>query len=106
VLDACGVSSLQLRGAWNRANHARTMHDVGGHVKSFTAVPVRAEMSGSMLLSLRLLPQGHTFGCLPPQVLTPVKQALSAYKAHPALVMVACMLFFAVFIMAQTASRC
>ena len=74
---------------WNRANHARTMHNVGGDVNSFTAVPVRAEMSGSMLLSSMLLPQGHTVGCLLPQVLTPVKQAMSAHKVYQALVMVA-----------------
>jgi len=82
VLDACEVSSLQLRGALKRANHARTMHNAGGDVNSCTAVPVHAEMSGSMLLSSMLLPQGHTFGYLPPQVLTPVKQALSAYGVH------------------------
>ena len=65
------------------------MHNAGGYLNSFTAVPVRAEMSGSMLLSLMLLSRGHTFGCLPPQVLTPVKQALSACKVHQALAMMA-----------------
>ena len=81
------------------------MRNVGGDVNSFTAVPARAEMSASMLLSLMLLPQGHTFGCLPPQVLTPVRQALSACKVHQALVMVAHMPCYASFFMAQTASR-
>ncbi len=81
------------------------MHNAGGDVNSYTAVPVHAEMSGSMLLSWMLLPQGHTFGCLPPQVLTPVKQALSAYEVYQALAMAAHMSCCASFLMAQTASR-
>lgn len=77
------------------------MHNIGEYVNSFIAVPVHAEMSGSMPQSSMLLPRGH-IGCLPPQVLTPVKQALSGCIVHQALVMVAHMSCYSSSIMAQT----